>query len=851
MTDRSAGLSLGIRGKLIIIFILIKVLPLLMLAWYAWHSAQKLGKDVAVEASVMADNMLDTVRLVGDTVTQDAIAALDERSREAIEALTTETARQVAGFLYERDADIRFMASIGPDEGLYREFVTRQRRDIYMHGEYRLSDDESGWVPVEEVRLEPTVTRNITEYNANSFHARAPEFLGLRESRPLFLEVTFVGLDGQEKVKVTTSELMSPQLNDISDRMQTFARAETYWQDLQKLAPGEIYVSDVIGTYVPSFVVGPYTPAAAERAGIPFEPEKSAYAGTENPVGQRFRGIVRWATPVEQNGEIIGYVTLALDHDHIRQFTDRLMPTEQRYTPIIDAIEGNYAFMWDYKGRSIVHPRDFFIAGYDPETGLPVTPWMDQELYDEWQASGLPSHVFLETVEPFRDQSLKRKPATGQRQTGITPLDCRYLNFSPQCEGWTALTEHGGSGSFLIFFSGLWKLTTAAAIPYHTGQYADSGTGFGFVTIGANVDDFHRAATESGERISRLIEERKNEFDEQRQDMLNGINRDLTSTAIGLSASTLVMTFAVIIIAIMMANALTERITRIISGIRRFENGDLNHRLEVKSSDEMGDLARSLNLMADSVAESFKRLDEARMSAEQANRAKSDFLSTVSHELRTPLNGILGFAELLELDASTPEQAEYAQTIHASGSHLLTLVNDLLDLSRIEAGRMELSLSEVSLRPMVANLRDLHSVHASKKNLELSCTIDEDVPDVLRTDVTRVRQIINNLLNNAVKFTTAGSIRLQVSNMDNGVLFAVTDTGCGIAPEHQELVFDKFRQVEHFDARQQGGTGLGLALARHFALILGGKLTLKSESGAGSTFSLWLPLHPPADGGGQ
>ncbi len=351
MSDQAPAFNLGIRGKLIIIFILIKVLPLLLLAWYAWHSAQKLGHDVAMEASAMADNMFDTVRLVGDTVTQDAIEALDERSREAIEALTTETARQVANFLYERDADIRYAAILQPDQATYRNFVTHQRRDVYMHGEFRLADDGSGWVPVDEVNREATVTRHISEYNANSFHARAPEYLGERESRPLFHEITFVGLDGKEQIKVTTSDLMNPALGDVSDRSQTFVKAETYWEDLRKLAPGDIYVSDVIGAYVPSFIVGPYTPAATEKAGIAFEPEQSAYAGTENPLGQRFRGIVRWATPVTRDGEIIGYVTLALDHDHIRQFTDRLMPTDKRYTPIIDAIEGNYAFMWDHKGR--------------------------------------------------------------------------------------------------------------------------------------------------------------------------------------------------------------------------------------------------------------------------------------------------------------------------------------------------------------------------------------------------------------------------------------------------------------------------------------------------------------------
>ncbi len=847
------GLSVphGIRGKLIAIFVLIKVLPLLLLAWFAWHSAQSLGESVATEASSMADRMLTTVRTVGDSVTQDAIHALDERSREAIESLTTETARQIASFLYERDADIRYAAALEVNEGAYRRFLEHRRRHHDQHGAYRLADDQQSWVPVQTVTREAPVTRRISPDNSREFHARAPEYLGERELRPLFHEITFVGLDGRERLKVTNGDLMSPALRNIAERAQTFVRAEDYWPALQKLKPGEIYVSDVIGAYVPSVVIGPYTPAAAQKAGIAFEPEKSAYAGTENPVGKRFRGIVRWATPVLEHDRIVGYVTLALDHDHIRQFSDRITPNGERYTPISDAINGNYAFIWDYKSRSISHPRDYFIVGYDPQTGLPVTPWLDQELYDEWQRSGLPAHTFLAGVEPYRDQHLKRKPAAAQVKAGTVALDCRYLNFSPQCEGWKALTEHGGSGSFMIFFSGLSKLTTAAAIPYYTGQYGASKQGFGFVTIGANVDDFHRAATDSGQRIARLIDQKQAEFNQQREGMLAGIDSDLATTAWGLTGSTLAMTVVVIAIAIMMANFLTTRITRMIAGIRRFEGGELDYRLEAGSRDEMGDLARSLNVMADSVADSFKRLDEARVNAEEANRAKSEFLSAVSHELRTPLNGILGFAELLEGEVQDAGQAEYARTIHESGKHLLSVVNDLLDLSKIEAGRMELNFVTVPLRPLIEEVAGLHRGDAQRKGLAFELKTAADLPETLLTDPTRLRQILNNLLHNAVKFTTAGSVALTVERRDDQLAFAVSDTGCGIAPAHQPLVFEKFRQLERFSTRTHGGTGLGLALARQFATMMSGTLTLQSEAGAGSTFRLLLPLRAAAPAAAQ
>jgi len=188
--------------------------------------------------------------------------------------------------------------------------------------------------------------------NARDFHARPPEYLGEAEARPLFVEMTYVDLRGREQVKVTTGDLTDPALRNVADRRQTFVRAERYFPELARLKPGEIYVSEVIGAYVPTQIIGPYLPDTLQKAGKPFTPGESAYAGTENPVGRRFRGIVRWATPVVREGKVAGYVTLALDHDHIRQFSDRLMPTEERYTPIADAIRGNYAFLWDHRSRS-------------------------------------------------------------------------------------------------------------------------------------------------------------------------------------------------------------------------------------------------------------------------------------------------------------------------------------------------------------------------------------------------------------------------------------------------------------------------------------------------------------------
>ncbi|MBK7416342.1 MAG: hypothetical protein IPJ38_15830 [Dechloromonas sp.] len=401
----------GIRAKLIGIFVLIKMIPLVLIAWYAWHASQQLGEEVSTKASNMAEAMLSSIKTVGKTVTDDSISALDLRSREAIETLTTDTAKEIADFLYDRDRDIRQASNIEPSEANFRRFLSEHTRRLYKHGPWKLAEDGKSWIPENAVAREAKITRTVLPDNAKNFHARAPEYFGEVEQRPLFVEITFVDLNGQEKTKVTSGNLTEKSLKNVVDRNNTFVRAETYFSELKKLKPGEIYVSDVIGAYVPTQAIGPYLPATLEKAGKPFKPEESAYAGTENPVGKRFHGIVRWATPMVKNGQIAGYVTLALDHDHIRQFSDRLMPTEERYTPISDAIKGNYAFLWDHKSRSISHPRDYFIVGYNPQTGQPETPWLDEDLYAEWQASGKPAHEFLAETPFFKDQSLKKKPA--------------------------------------------------------------------------------------------------------------------------------------------------------------------------------------------------------------------------------------------------------------------------------------------------------------------------------------------------------------------------------------------------------------------------------------------------------
>ena len=245
--------------------------------------------------------------------------------------------------------------------------------------------------------------------------------------------------------------------------------------------------------------------------------------------------------------------------------------------------------------------------------------------------------------------------------------------------------------------------------------------------------------------------------------------------------------------------------------------------------------------------------DKAR-ELELASQYKSEFLANMSHELRTPLNSTLILAKLLADNKPgnlSADQVKYAQTIYAAGNDLLALINDILDLSKIEAGQATVSIEPVNIARTVQSLVDPLRPLAQQKGLELSATIAPDVPAGMETDAQRLSQVLRNLLSNALKFTEKGSVALHVSrNPDETLSFAVKDTGIGIAADQQELIFEAFRQADGSTHRRFGGTGLGLSISRDLAQLLGGSVSVQSTPGQGSVFTLVLPvrLQVPADG---
>ena len=350
-------------------------------------------------------------------------------------------------------------------------------------------------------------------------------------------------------------------------------------------------------------------------------------------------------------------------------------------------------------------------------------------------------------------------------------------------------------------------------------------------------------------------QQRLQELD-QRQSFLavqraNAIDRTITLTdqitIIGFISS-IAITLALVFAMIRSTNA---SLTRMKTGVERFGSGDLTYRIdEQRDSGEIGDLARTFNEMSTKLQTAIEEMNTARADADSANAAKSMFLANVSHELRTPLNAIIGYSEMLQDELGDETEINREQfhhdlnTIIFSGKQLLTLINDILDLSKIETGKMQVSLEAFNPAPLLVQVCDALSPLLAQNGNKLVLDIDKKSMRDMESDRGKLQQIVTNLFSNACKFTKDGQITVSAAMDQQSLTVTVADTGIGMTETQQARVFEAFIQAEANTGLKYGGTGLGLAIVKEFCTMLGGSIEVESYPNEGALFRVRLPVAP-------
>lgn len=292
---------------------------------------------------------------------------------------------------------------------------------------------------------------------------------------------------------------------------------------------------------------------------------------------------------------------------------------------------------------------------------------------------------------------------------------------------------------------------------------------------------------------------------------------------------------------VLLARLVTRRLRGVAGALTRFETGSPATVLPEQPGDEIGQLAAAFNRMSGKIAEQVRTLEEARHHADEASRAKDDFLAVMSHEIRTPLNAVTGMLHVLERNRPAPHQEPILRSLRAAAGQLTSLLNEALDWSKIKAGRLVCEVAPFELRPLLADLELTHRPLAAQKGLRWCTVLAEDLPEFLSGDRLRLSQVLHNLLSNAVKFTSAGFVRLEAGWRDGRLICRVEDSGIGISEEDVGRIFSPFDQAHGDIGRRFGGTGLGLSISRSLAGLMGGRLTVESIPESGSSFVLEVP----------
>lgn len=841
-----------IKAKLILLFVLIKVIPLVLILLLSLMGIEKLNKIIDKKAQSTLSNSIDVMKETTNLAIQDSIESLDKKSQESLEVITKNIAGNVAEFLYQRDNDILFLSNIDNiSEDIITTFYNSKKREVIIPQEFIYDEKSNTWVINDEVvTLQNTMKSNLKENEKYFNHIKDKQYP--KKQLLIYKEISFIDLEGNEKIKVSS---INKTLKNISKRENTLSKSETYFSELSSLKKGEIYVSDVIGEYVKSNIVGNFTKTKTKKANIEFKPEQHGYAGIENPKGKKFNGIIRFVTPKYKNGKKIGYISMALDHKHIMEFTDYVVPTKENSLNYSDASSGNYAFMWDSVGRNISHSRDYFISGFNKDTGKRVSPWLSQDITDKINKSGQEWDIFLKDYPTFENQSLSKKPTLSQIKDGNIALDCRYLNFAPQCDGWMQITEDGGYGSFVIFWSNVWKLTTVATIPYYTGKYADTKRGFGFVTMGANLDEFHSETIKIKESINDIVDSKQEIINNESKQNDKEINDFIMKLANELTIYSLIMIVLVVIIAILIANYITSSIQKLIVGTQRFKENDFDYVIDIKSKDEIGVLANSFNSMAKSIKSLFQikekltldlrqSNDELQLSKNQLeklnetlaleiqreiehNRTKDiqllhqskmaslgEMIANIAHQWRQPLSVISTTASGMKLEKEydlldDDKFNNYCDSIVYKTEYLSKTIDTFRNFIKDEK-----EIKEIVVQDSIDMA--LNIINTTLRNHHIELIIDIHSVDNLRLHIVsgELEQVIINIINNAKdilleRFIEKPYVKISLHQYTKFISINIEDNGGGIDKKIIGKIFEPYFTTKH----QSLGTGLGLHMS--------------------------------------
>jgi signal transduction histidine kinase/CheY-like chemotaxis protein len=380
------------------------------------------------------------------------------------------------------------------------------------------------------------------------------------------------------------------------------------------------------------------------------------------------------------------------------------------------------------------------------------------------------------------------------------------------------------------------------------GIFSDGGRGSSIVGRHQELEDAERQFVTI---VDAVTNGRRQTLLGQNAAMADETGRVIDLSVVGLAACALFILLG----AMAMGHSIARPVRLLQRGAVRIGAGDWNTTIALERGDEFGELAYSLNQMAEDLKKLHTERDQAtaalvhaKEAAEEANRAKSEFLANMSHEIRTPMNGIIGMTELALNTPLTAVQRDYLQTVHRSAELLLVVLNDVLDFSKIEAGKLHLESIEFSLRQMLDETLKPFALRAHEKQCELMVDLQSSVPDTLVGDPHRLRQVLVNLVSNAIKFTDRGEIVVRIERTrlreDDRVSlrFSVVDTGIGISPEKQAKIFRPFTQGDGSTTRQYGGTGLGLSICQQLVELMGGRLWVESEPQGGSAFHFVVTL---------